>query len=147
MIKAHMKYHVSFLAVCESILAKAQNFFLYLMRSLSTNQNKVRGVRVFPKVNLRLWGQNAMLAQVVQTVYLHFKQIVKVIGCPDARFHDLRHSYAVAALQSGDDIKTVQENLGHHTAAFTLSTYAHATSSMKHASANRMDQFIKSVSS
>ena len=81
-----------------------------------------------------------------QTVYLHFKQIVKVIGCPDARFHDLRHSYAVAALQSGDDIKTVQENLGHHTAAFTLDVYGHVTEQMKQASAIRMEAFIKDVS-
>jgi site-specific recombinase XerD len=60
---------------------------------------------------------------------------------------DLRHSYAVAALQSGDDIKTVQENLGHHTAAFTLDVYGHVTDRMKQASADRMEGFIKSVSS
>lgn len=59
-----------------------------------------------------------------QTVYLHFKKLAAAAGVPDARFHDLLHSYAVAALRSGDDIKTVQENLGHHTAAFTLDTYA-----------------------
>lgn len=58
---------------------------------------------------------------------------------------DLRHSYAVAALRAGDDIKTVQENLGHHTAAFTLDTYAHVTERMKQDSADRMDRFIASV--
>ena len=42
-------------------------------------------------------------------------------------------------------IKTVQENLGHATASFTLATYAHATPEMKRESANRMDAFIKSV--
>ena len=26
---------------------------------------------------------------------------------PEARFHDLRHSYAVAAIHAGNDIKTV----------------------------------------
>lgn len=82
-----------------------------------------------------------------QTVYLAFKKVVKKLGLDNVRFHDLRHTFAVNSLKAGDDIKTVQENLGHHTAAFTLSTYAHVTSSMKHASANRMDQFIKSVSS
>lgn len=80
---------------------------------------------------------------VAQTVYKHYKRIAAQIGIPDARFHDLRHSYAVAALQSGDDIKTVQENLGHHSAAFTLSTYAHVTEQMKRESADRMEQFIK----
>ena len=58
---------------------------------------------------------------------------------------DLRHSYAVAALQSGDDIKTVQENLGHHTAAFTLDVYGHVSEHMKEASAQRMQQYIEAM--
>lgn len=80
-----------------------------------------------------------------QTVYLAFKKVVKKLGLDEVRFHDLRHTYAVNSIKSGDDIKTVQENLGHHTAAFTLDTYAHVTSGMKHKSANRMEQYIHSV--
>jgi len=80
-----------------------------------------------------------------QTVYLNYKRIVDKIGIPESRFHDLRHSYAVAALSSGDDVKTVQENLGHHTAAFTLDVYGHVSEKMKKESAARMDAFIKSV--
>lgn len=80
-----------------------------------------------------------------QVVYRDFKKVVTEIGSPSARFHDLRHSYAVAAIKSGDDIKTVQENLGHATAAFTLDVYGHVTDKMKQDSANRMEQFIKSV--
>ncbi len=79
------------------------------------------------------------------TVYSNFKRIVASIGLPAARFHDLRHSYAVAAIRSGDDIKTVQTNLGHHSAAFTLDVYAHATEQMKRESAARMDAFITSL--
>ena len=81
-----------------------------------------------------------------ETVYRHYKRIVGTLGIPAARFHDLRHSYAVAALQSGDDVKTVQENLGHHTAAFTLDVYGHVTEKMKQESAARMDKFIRHVS-
>lgn len=79
------------------------------------------------------------------TVYSNFKKIAASIGLPAARFHDLRHSYAVAAIRSGDDIKTVQENLGHHTAAFTLDTYAHVTKQMKRESSARMDAFISTL--
>lgn len=82
-----------------------------------------------------------------QVVYRDFKKVVTDIGCPSVRFHDLRHSYAVAAIKSGDDIKTVQENLGHATAAFTLDVYGHVTEKMKQESANRMEQFIKAVNS
>ena len=80
-----------------------------------------------------------------QVVYRDFKIIVTQIGSPATRFHDLRHSYAVAAIKSGDDIKTVQENLGHATAAFTLDVYGHVTEKMKYDSADRMEQFIKAV--
>lgn len=81
-----------------------------------------------------------------RTIYDCFKRIVKRIGCPDTRFHDLRHSYAIAAIRSGDDIKTVQENLGHATAAFTLDVYGHVTAQMRQESANRMEQFIRNIS-
>ena len=80
------------------------------------------------------------------TVYNNYKRIVASIGIPTSRMHDLRHSYAVAAIMSGDDIKTVQENLGHATAAFTLDRYGHVTDQMRQASAERMEQFFKSVS-
>lgn len=80
------------------------------------------------------------------TVYHNFKRLAASIGIPEARVHDLRHSYAVAAIKSGDDIKTVQGNLGHATASFTLDVYGHVTDQMKRDSAERMQKFIKSVS-
>ncbi|MBR5114846.1 MAG: site-specific integrase [Oscillospiraceae bacterium] len=80
-----------------------------------------------------------------QTVYLAFKKIVKSLGLDAVRFHDLRHTFAVNSLKAGDDIKTVQENLGHHTAAFTLDTYAHVTSRMKQDSADRMEKYLQKV--
>lgn len=76
----------------------------------------------------------------------HYKRLVGEIGLPKSRVHDLRHTYAVLALQNGDDIKTVQENLGHATAAFTLDVYGHVLDRMKVASAARMDQYIVSIS-
>lgn len=78
-----------------------------------------------------------------KTMYMNYKKIMKKLGLAELRFHDLRHAYAVNSLRAGDDIKTVQENLGHSTASFTLSTYAHATPGMKRESANRMNDFIR----
>ncbi len=78
-------------------------------------------------------------------VYRRYKQIVGSIGIAEKRFHDLRHSFAVISLQNGDDIKTVQETLGHHTSSFTLQVYAHSTNLMKKESANRMDKYIQGL--
>lgn len=80
-----------------------------------------------------------------RTVYDCFKRVVAQMGTPSTRFHDLRHTFAVASLRAGDDIKTVQGNLGHHTAAFTLDVYGHVTEQMKKDSAQRMEGFIKGV--
>lgn len=79
------------------------------------------------------------------TVSKEYKRIISKVGFSDSRFHDLRHSYAVAALSSGDDVKTVQENLGHHDAGFTLNQYGHVTEKMKKESARRMEAFINGL--
>lgn len=80
-----------------------------------------------------------------RTVYDCFKRIVSNIGIPYTRFHDLRHTYALVALQSGDGIKTLQENLGHATAAFTLDYYGHITDKMKHKSAKNIENYVQSI--
>jgi len=77
------------------------------------------------------------------TIYGNFKRIAKKIGCPDARYHDLRHTFATLSLQNGDDIKTVSSNLGHATVAFTLDVYGHVSERMKKDSADRMENLIK----
>jgi len=74
-----------------------------------------------------------------------FQIIVKAAGLDGVRFHDTRHTYAVNALRAGDDVKTVQGNLGHATAAFTLDRYGHVTERMRQDSAARMEGFIKGV--
>lgn len=82
---------------------------------------------------------------VPQTALKHFKAATEKIGRPDARFHDLRHTYAVTALQEGDDVKTVQQNLGHATASFTLDVYGHVSEKMKKESAARMQSYFEKI--
>ena len=81
-----------------------------------------------------------------RTVYNRFKKIVSSIGMESTRFHDLRHSYAVNALQAGDSVKAVQEQLGHYSSAFTMDTYAAVSNTMRKESQNRMEALIKQVS-
>lgn len=80
-----------------------------------------------------------------QTVYNHYKKLACQIGAPESRVHDLRHTFAVLSLQNGDAVKTVQGNLGHATAAFTLDVYGHVSERMKEDSAARMEGYIKGL--
>ena len=82
-----------------------------------------------------------------RTVYKGFKASVRALGLDEIRFHDLRHSYAVASLEAGDSIKTVQENLGHASASFTMNTYAHVSNRMKQHSAANMERYILETAS
>jgi len=51
-------------------------------------------------------------------------------GCKHVRFHDLRHTFATAALEYGMDVKTLSSVIGHTTSATTLDVYAHITNDM-----------------
>ncbi len=79
------------------------------------------------------------------TVWKEFQKILQSAGLDHYRVHDLRHTFAVNSIIAGDDIKTLQENMGHYSAAFTLDRYGHVTDSMKKASASRMQVFIENL--
>ena len=53
--------------------------------------------------------------------------------------------FATLSLQNSDDVLTVKENLGHHSAAFTLNTYGHLTQAMRRDSAERMEKLIQTT--
>lgn len=57
-----------------------------------------------------------------------WRELVDSLKLPDGlRLHDLRHSYATMLLESGEDIKSVQDALGHTRATTTMDTYMHVT--------------------
>lgn len=74
-------------------------------------------------------------------VNLH-KKILKDAGLPH---HDLRHTFAITALQNGVDVKTVSSMLGHYDAGFTLRTYTHATRQKQDEAAQTMGAFMEQV--
>lgn len=80
------------------------------------------------------------------TVYKHFKRAVSSIGMETTRFHDLRHSCAILALQAGCSVKAVQEQLGHYSSAFTMDVYAAVSDTMRQDTQTRMESVIKEVS-
>ena len=57
----------------------------------------------------------------------------------------LSHISPVPCGMAGDDVKTIQQNAGHYSSAFTLDRYAHVTPTMRRESANRMQAFISNL--
>ena len=79
------------------------------------------------------------------TIWKEFQNILAAAGLEHHRVHDLRHTFAVNSIMAGDDIKTLQENMGHYSAAFTLDRYGHVTETMRRESSNRMQAFIEKM--
>ena len=69
-------------------------------------------------------------------------RVLKRAGLEMIRFHDLRHTFSVLALQNGVDVKTLSGILGHYSAGFTLDTYGHITTAMKQDAANKVGGFL-----
>lgn len=99
-----------------------------------------------------MWDEGALPGLVFTTetgkhlssrvVLRRLKKELKKAGLREMRMHDLRHTYAVTSLFAGDDVKTLQGNLGHATVSFTLDVYGHVMDAMREASAHRMEAFI-----
>ena len=68
--------------------------------------------------------------------------VLKRAGCPAARFHDLRHTFATSALEHGMDVKTLSTVIGHVSSATTLNVYAHVTDEMRQKAADKIDRAI-----
>ena len=54
-----------------------------------------------------------------------FINILKQLNIPRIKFHALRHTYATRAIESGMDIKTISELMGHSSPSITQSIYIH----------------------
>jgi integrase len=71
-----------------------------------------------------------------------FEQHSRAAALPRIRLHDVRHSYASAALAAGVPAKVISERLGHATVGFTLDTYSHVLPGLDAAAAQAVAQLI-----
>ena len=76
------------------------------------------------------------------TLWYQFDILLKKIGLPHMRFHNLRHSAATLLLSMGVPEKVVQELLGHTNNAQTIK-YLHVLPSMQKEAMDKMDKFFK----
>ena len=83
-----------------------------------------------------LTGNNTYIEP--RTYQKHFKRILKGANIRDINFHALRHTYATRAIESGIDIKTLSELLGHSSVKFTLDRYVHSSDELKKESVEKL---------
>jgi integrase len=71
-----------------------------------------------------------------------FEQHARGADLPKIRLHDLRHSYASAALAAGVPAKVISERLGHATIAVTMDIYSHVLPGLDREAADTVARLI-----
>ena len=67
-----------------------------------------------------------------------FKKYMKQCGLKDVNFHALRHTFATRCVESGFEIKTLSEILGHSSVKITLDRYVHSSMELKQKNMERL---------
>lgn len=62
-----------------------------------------------------------------RTLQYAFKRYLKDSNLRDVKFHALRHTFATRCMESGMDMKTLSEILGHSDTNITMNIYVHST--------------------
>jgi integrase len=67
------------------------------------------------------------------------KRVLNALDLPSLSFHALRHTFATRLLDSGVDMKTISELLGHTDVSTTANIYVHPDDKSKAAAVARLD--------
>lgn len=78
----------------------------------------------------------------VRSFQRSFELLLKRHRIEHRGFHSLRHTFATRALESGMDVKTLSEILGHKNPTVTLNRYAHSLLEHKAAMMNRLGKLL-----
>lgn len=72
----------------------------------------------------------------------HIKQFQLDCGLDSLHFHTFRHSFATRCLESGMDVKSLSEVLGHSSCKITLDTYVHVSMDLKRQGMIQMERKV-----
>lgn len=95
-----------------------------------TKNGKTRFVPMSKELELAMTGaRNLLMRPIGEQIFeamnpnprLH--RVLREAGLPEMRFHDLRHSFATMALESGVSPRVVSDWLGHSSVSTTLNIY------------------------
>lgn len=74
-----------------------------------------------------------------------FKRILKQANIPSLPIHSLRHTHAVLLLEAGNEMKFIQERLGHGSYQITADVYSHISKRIDEKSMNKSEEYFNEI--
>lgn len=71
-----------------------------------------------------------------------FQPALRRAGMREIRFHDLRHTFASLMIHQGENVKLIQDQLGHASVQVTIDRYGHLLPGAGAAAAERLDETV-----
>ncbi|WP_407675754.1 site-specific integrase [Peribacillus saganii] len=79
------------------------------------------------------------------TLFNSFARKLKKAGLPQLSIHSLRHTHAVLLLESGADMKYIQERFGHGSMGITADVYAHVSKKLEQGNLQRYEDYSEKL--
>ncbi|SEH77688.1 Site-specific recombinase XerD [Halobacillus karajensis] len=79
------------------------------------------------------------------TLFNAFSRILKRCDLPPLPIHSLRHTHAVLLLEAGNDMKYIQERLGHGSMQITSDVYSHISKRIEQQSIERFEEHMNKL--
>lgn len=107
---------------------------VHLLRFVIEQRDKSKG-------NFVVENKNGERMSIRSYQYM-FESLTKKSKVRKLNFHALRHTFATRALESGVDVKTLSEIMGHKNASVTLNRYVHCMMDTKVKMMNKIPRFV-----
>ncbi|MBJ6919075.1 tyrosine-type recombinase/integrase, partial [Vibrio cholerae] len=79
------------------------------------------------------------------SIFNAFSRILKKVNIPSLDIHSLRHTHAVLLLESGANLKYIQERLGHKSIEMTTNVYSHISDKINEDSISEFEKYMSNV--
>ncbi len=94
------------------------------------------------ELNLVFPNREGKIMHAENMIRRHYLPALRRSGLRRIRFHDLRHTYASLLIAQSENLKFIQQQLGHSSAQVTLDRYGHLMPQVQHGVGERLQENV-----